>query len=82
LREEGKLKVFENRMPRRIFGHKREEVTGERRKLHNEEFNDLYSQNIIQVIKSRRMKQAGHVAFAYRILVGKPERETTWKTQA
>jgi len=65
---------------RRIFGPKRDEVTGERRKLHNEEFNDLYSSpNIVWVIKSRRMRQAGHIAYMgertglYRGLVGKPE---------
>jgi len=48
--------VFENRVLRRIFGSKTDEVTGEWRKLHNEEFNDLYSPNIIRAIKSRRMK--------------------------
>jgi hypothetical protein len=71
--------VFENRMLR-IFGPKRDEVTGERRKLHNEEFRDLYSSpRIIRIIKSRRMRRAGHVARmgeernAYRLLVGKPE---------
>jgi hypothetical protein len=65
---------------RRIFGPERDEVTGECRRLHNEEHNDLYSSpNIIQVIKSRRMRWVGHVARmgegrgAYRILVGKPE---------
>ena len=52
LREEDRLRVFENRVLRRIFGPKRDEVTWEWRKLHNEELNDLYSQNIIQVIKS------------------------------
>jgi len=63
LREERKVRVFENRVLRRIFGPKRDEVTGEWRKLHNEEFNDLYSSpNIVRVIKSRRMKWAGHVA--------------------
>jgi hypothetical protein len=72
--------VFENRVPRRIFGPKRDEVTGEWRRLHNEELNNLYSSpNIIRVIKSRRMRWAGHVARmgegrgAYRILVGRPE---------
>ena len=62
LREERRLWVFENRVPRRIFGPKRNEVTGEWRKLHDEELNDLYcSPNITRVIKSRRMRWAGHV---------------------
>jgi hypothetical protein len=57
LREERRLRVFENRVLRRIFGRKRDEVTREWRKVHNEELNDLYSlPNIIRVIKSRRMK--------------------------
>jgi len=80
LREERRLRVFENRVLRRIFGPKRDEVTGEWRKLHNEEFNDLYcSHNIMRGIKSRRMRWAGHVARmgeergVYRILVGKPK---------
>jgi hypothetical protein len=71
--------VFENRVLRRIFGPKRDEVTGEWRKLHNEELRDLYSSpSIIRIIKSRRMRWAGHVARmgekwnAYRLLVGKP----------
>jgi hypothetical protein len=70
-------RVFENRVLRRIFGPKRDEGTGESRRLHNEELNDLCSSpNIIRVIKSRRMRWAGHVARvgekrgAYRILVG------------
>ena len=74
--------MFDNRVLRRIFGPKRDEVTGERRKLHNEELNDLYcSPNIIRVIKSRRMRWAGHVARMgegrglYRLLVGKPDRK-------
>jgi len=63
LREEHRLRVFENGMLRRIFGLKRDEVTGEWRKLRNEELNDLYcSPNIVQMIKSRRMSWAGHVA--------------------
>jgi hypothetical protein len=63
LREERRLKVFENRALRRIFGPKRDEVTGEWRKLHNEELNDLYSlPNIVSVIESRRLRWAGHVA--------------------
>jgi len=62
LREERRLRVFENRVLRIIFGPKRDEVTGVRRKLHNEELNDLYcSPNIVRVIKSRRMRWAGHV---------------------
>ena len=63
LREERRLRVFENRVLRRLFGPKRDEVTGEWRKLHNEEFRDLYSlPNIVRVVKSRRMRCAGHVA--------------------
>jgi hypothetical protein len=63
LREERRLRVFENRVLRRVFEPKRDEVTGERRKLHNEELSDLYSlPNIVRVVKSRRMKWAGHVA--------------------
>jgi len=80
LREELRLRVFENRVLRRIFGPKRDEVTGKWRKLHNEELNDLYcSPNIVRVIKSRRMRWTGHVARmgerrgVYRVLVGKPE---------
>jgi len=72
--------VFENRVLRRMFGLKRDEVTGEWRKLHHEELTDLYSlPNIIQVIKLRRMRWVGHVARmeegrgVYRVLVGKPE---------
>jgi hypothetical protein len=72
--------VFENRVLRRIFGTKRDEVTGEWRKLHNEELRDLYlSPSIIRIIKSRRMRWAGHVARngekrnAYRLLVVQPE---------
>ena len=63
LREERRLRVFENRVLRRVFGPNRDEVTGEWRKLHNEELNDLYSlPNIVRVVKSRRMRWAGHVA--------------------
>ena len=63
LREVRRLRVFENRVFRRIFGPKRDEVTGEWRKLHNEERNDMYSsRNIVWVIKSTRMRWAGHVA--------------------
>ena len=62
MREERRLRVFENRVLRRIFGTKRDGVTGEWRKLHNEELNDLYcSANIVRVIKSRRVRWAGHV---------------------
>ena len=79
LREERKLRVFENMVLRRVFGPRRDEVTGECRRLHNEELNDLYSSpNIARVIRSRRMRWAGHVARkggegVYRVLVGKPE---------
>ena len=63
MREEHRLRVFENRVLRRIFGPKRDEVTGEWRKLHSEELNDLYSSpNIVLVLKSRRMRWAVHVA--------------------
>jgi hypothetical protein len=63
LREENRLRLFENRVLRRIFGTMRDEVTGEWRKLLNEEFDVLYSSpNILRVIKSRRMRLAGHVA--------------------
>jgi hypothetical protein len=63
LREEHRLGVFENRVLRRIFGPRRDEMTGEWRKLHNEELHDLYSSpSIIRIMKSRRMRLAGHVA--------------------
>jgi hypothetical protein len=80
LKEEHILGVFENRVLRRIYGPKRDEVTGEWRKLHNEELDDLYSSpSIIRIIKASRMRWAGHVTRrgekrnAYRLLVGKPE---------
>jgi len=82
LREESRLRVFENRVLRRVFGPKKDEVTGEWRKLHNEELRDLYSlPNIVRVVKSRRMRWARQVARmgkargVHRVLVGKPERK-------
>jgi len=80
LREERKLKVFENMVLRRIFGPRRDEVTGEWRRLHNEELNGLYSSpNIVRAIKSGRIRWTGHVARmgeergVYRVLMEKPE---------
>ena len=82
LREDRNLTVFKNKVLRRICGPRRDEITGEWRRLHNEELNDLYSSpNNARVIKSRRMRWAGHVARmgeergVYRVLVGKPEGE-------
>jgi len=88
LREERKLRVFENMVLRRIFGSRKDEVMGGWRRPHNKEVNDLYSSpNIVRVIKSRRMRWVGHVARmgeergVYRVLVGKPEgKETTGET--
>ena len=78
--EERRLRIFENRMLRKVFGPKRNEVRGEWRKLHNEELRDHYSlPNNVRVVKSRRMRWAGHVArmgerrVVHRVLVGKPE---------
>jgi hypothetical protein len=81
LREEHRLRVFENRILRRIFGPKRSEVTGDWTKVHNEELHNFYlSPDIIRQIKSRRMRWAGHVArmgeqreYWYKVFVGKPE---------
>ena len=80
VREKRRLRVIENRVLRRVFGPKKDEVTGEWRKLHNKELSDLYSlPNIVQVVKSRRMRWSGHVAHmgegrgVHRVLVGKPE---------
>jgi hypothetical protein len=85
LREERSLRVFENRVLRKVFGPKRDEVTEEWRKLHKEELNDLYSiPNIVRVVKSRRMRWAGHVARmgedsgVHRVLVGNPEERGHW----
>jgi hypothetical protein len=82
LREEHRLRVFGNRVLRRIFGPKRDEMTGEWRKLHNEELHNLYSSpNIIRQVKSRRMRWAGHVEHTgeennvYKVSMGKPK----WK---
>jgi hypothetical protein len=80
LREERRLRVFENRVLKRVFEPKSNEVTGDWRKLYNDELNDLYSlPNIVHVVKSIRMRWAGHVARmgeergVHRVLVGKPE---------
>ena len=80
LREEHRLRVFDNRVLRSIFGPKRDGVTGDWRELHNEELNSLYSSpNIVRVIKWRRMRWAGHVARmgerrgVHKVLVGKPK---------
>jgi hypothetical protein len=74
------LRVFENRVLRKVFGPKRDEVTGEWRKLHNEELNDLYSlPNSVRLVKWRQTRWAGRVAHmgedrgVHRVLVGKPE---------
>jgi hypothetical protein len=82
LKEERRLRVFENRVLKRMFGPERDEGTGEWRKLQNEELNDLYcSPNIVRVIKSRKMRWAEQVACmwersgVYKVLVGKPERK-------
>jgi hypothetical protein len=81
--------VFENGALRKIFGPKRDEVTGEWRKLHNKELNDLYcSPNIVRMITLRRLRWAGHIARmgdrmgAYRVWWGNRGKETTWETQA
>jgi hypothetical protein len=86
--EEHRLRVLEKRVLRGIFGPKRDEVTGERRKLHSGELHNLYSSpDIIRQIKSRRMRWAGHVARmgeggnVYRVLVGKPEGKNHLKDQ-
>jgi hypothetical protein len=80
LREENKLRVFENKVLRRIFGSKRDGVTEGWRKLHNEELHNLYSSpSIIRIMKAKRMRWVGQVARmgekrnVYRLLVGKPE---------
>jgi hypothetical protein len=84
-REERTLRVFENRVLRRLFGPKRDEVTGEWRKLHNEELNGVhFLPNIMRVVKSRIMRWAEHVArmeeerVVHRVLVGKTEGKSHW----
>ena len=84
LREECRLRVFENRILRRIFGPKKDE-NGEWKRLHNEEFHSLYrSSNIVRVIISKRLRWAGHVArieegrSAFKILTGKPTGKKTF----
>jgi hypothetical protein len=88
LREEHRLRVFENRVLRRIFVPKRDEVTGEWRKLHNEELHNLYSYpDIIRQVKSRRMRGAGHVARmgeernVYRFWWESPKERDRWEDQ-
>jgi hypothetical protein len=88
LREELRLRVFENRLLRRIFGPNRDEMTGDWRKLYNEKLHSLYSSpNIIRMIRSRRMGWAGHIARmrtkknAYSIDVKARRKETTRKTK-
>jgi hypothetical protein len=85
LREEYRLRVFENRVLRRIFEFKRNEVTGCWRKLHNEELRNMYSSpSVIRMIQLRSMRWAGHVARigekrnAYRILVGSQKERDHW----
>ena len=84
MKEGRTLRVVENGVLRRVFVPKRDEVTGEWRKLHNEELSDLYSlPNVVWAVKSRRMRWAGHVAHmrevrvVHRVLVGKPEGKRT-----
>jgi hypothetical protein len=84
LRMERRLRVFENKMLRRVFGPKTDEVTAEWRKLHNDELCGLYAlPNIVRMVKSRRLKWVGHVArmgegrVVYMVLVGKPEGKRT-----
>jgi hypothetical protein len=88
LREEHRLRAFENRELRRIFGPKRDEIMGQWRKLHSGELHNLYSStDTIRQIKSRRVRWAGHVARmgegrnVYRVVVGKPEGKDHWKDQ-
>jgi hypothetical protein len=89
LKKEHRLGVLENRVLRRIFGPKKDDMTGKWRTLHNEELHDLYpSPSIIRIMKSRRMRWAGHVARmrekrkAYRLLVGKARgKDATRKTK-
>ena len=85
MREERRLRVFENRVLRKVFGAKRDEVTGEWRKLHNKEFSDLYSlPSIMRVVKLRRMRWVGHVAHmgegrgVHRVLVGNLRERDHW----
>jgi hypothetical protein len=88
-KEERRLRVFKNRVMRRIFGPKSDDVTWEWKRLHNKEFHALYSSpNIIHLVKERRLRRAGHAARmgerrdAYRFCGKTCEKETTWKTQA
>jgi hypothetical protein len=85
---ERRLRVFESKVLRKVFGHKKEEVTKEWRRLHNEELNDLYSvANTVRVVKSRRMRWAGHVACVgeergvHRVLVESLRERGHWGNQ-
>jgi hypothetical protein len=84
LREEQRLRLFENRVLRRTYGPKRDEVTGEWRKLHSEGINNLYpSPNIIKQIKSREIRWVGEERKICKVLVeSRKEKETTWKIEA
>jgi hypothetical protein len=89
LKQERRLRVYENRVLRMLFGPKRDEVTGECREIHNEELNDIrFSRNIMKVLNSIIMIWPRHVmrvvgeGDAYRVMMGRPEEKATWETEA